>query len=81
MAAYARCGTQWRHAPAGFGSRATGLDYGACRPVVVDLLRGWRRDGVAHDLDAGDVMADLQAIEIGVLSVQQERLEAETPSE
>lgn len=81
VAAYGRCGTQWRYAAHGFGSRLTGLDYTACRPAVADMLRKIRGAGVVLDVDVGDVMEDLHAIEIGVLSVQQERLEAETPSE
>ena len=65
----------------GFGSRVTGLDYTACRPVVADMLRAMRREGVEVDFDIGEVMEDLQAIEIGVLSAQKERLEAEKPAE
>lgn len=71
--------TQWRHGP---GGMRTGLAYEGCLPVLELKLRQWRRDAEEGEAEAlgldeaevGDVLEDVQMIEIGVLSAQSDLL-------
>jgi hypothetical protein len=77
VVAYQVCATQWRQ---GFAGR-TGLDYPACIATLQLYLPRWQQaeagqgGGAFGALEVGDLMEQVQCIEVAMLEADEERRE------